>query len=63
MGSWTHNICACCWNKKNPDKPTNLCMHTVKEDEAVCCFCGQTNYDGIYVREHPDDCLCKGNHD
>lgn len=61
MSRWQHNICAACWEQKNPGRPPVRLLSTVSHDlEATCCFCGKTNHDGIYVRHDGHLLLCKG---
>jgi hypothetical protein len=50
MPNWTHNICAECWNKKNPG---HLVVRAAEHLEDTCCYCGERNGEGIYVRDDP----------
>lgn len=53
---WTHNICEKCWFKRDPNRtPLKL---TGEDLTDVCCFCGSTNQDGIYVRHDPKTTIC-----
>jgi hypothetical protein len=48
---WTHNQCAVCWTCINPARPPV----TVAEAETeTCCYCGESNTDGIFVRADPE---------
>jgi hypothetical protein len=53
MSNWTHAICAPCWNKERPDRPTPLGNEI--GDLEVCCFCGEPTKSGIYVRKDPKE--------
>ena len=48
---WTHNICVPCWNSKNPDR---LAVSINNSPDDICCYCGERNNDGIYVRDDPE---------
>ena len=59
MSKWTHSICSSCYeelyNGRNPVK--------MQESEIkTCCFCGKETKEGIFVREHPEGLLCRGEH-
>ncbi len=54
MSRWTHAICAKCWAERNPEQPLR------SEDAGqgpleVCCFCGRSTDDGIYLRADPSE--------
>jgi hypothetical protein len=49
---WTHNICAACWNAKNPDREAHAAHNMPAE---FCCFCGKPTTAGIYLRHDPKD--------
>jgi len=54
--NWTHNMCQKCWDKKYPDREAL----TMKNAElTLCCFCGESNRDGIYVRHNPTELKCQ----
>jgi hypothetical protein len=59
MMSWTHNICLSCWKKREPDRKP---VRVIFGDER-CCFCGNLNNDGIFIREDPKklNCHCDEN--
>lgn len=64
MSRWTHNICIVRWNKKNPDRePVRLRLSSLPSRIKVCCFCGQPNSNGIFVREDPSTLPCQGVHE
>jgi hypothetical protein len=55
---WNHNICEECWFEQHPTrKPIRM-----EHEPDLCCFCGASNVDGIYVRHDPETLLCKGEH-
>lgn len=47
---WIHNICQECWLKRHPDR---LPVFLKDGYQDTCCYCGNLNFDGIYVREDP----------
>jgi hypothetical protein len=49
---WTHAICAKCWAERKPDKPLQP-KNAGQGMLEVCCFCGVTTQDGIYLRADP----------
>lgn len=52
---WTHNICLACWIARK----TNQIPAILKNPEMErCCFCGQENQNGIYVRHDPKELNC-----
>ena len=55
---WTHNICKECWDKKNPNN--RQAHRAIASESNVCCYCGQKNSDGIYLRDDPNTIPCKG---
>lgn len=62
MSDWTHNICAHCWRRREPERlPSSI----IEAPEELCCFCGQANQDGIYIRHDPKDSIlkCDGDHE
>ena len=59
QSKWTHNICAHCWNKLNPDRETSELAIGIAE---ICCYCGEETSDGIYIRDDPNKLRCKGEH-
>lgn len=59
MSDWTHRICLACWNKMNPDRPSDPEKSYDDGAEQTCCFCGLWNRSGIYVRKDPQN---MGNH-
>lgn len=59
MTKWMHAMCRKCWTRENGD----LVAVTFPEaTRARCCFCGEFNRDGIFVRRDPDACPCAGQH-
>lgn len=55
---FTHNICNSCWVKRHPNRrPLQI-----DGPPDLCCFCGEANADGIYVRHDPDELFCKREH-
>jgi hypothetical protein len=63
MASWTHNQCLACWNKEHASGREPVRMRYAGVPRA-CCFCGQENTDGIFVRHDPSTLpLCKGHND
>lgn len=54
MSVWTHPICLRCWEAREPTRPP---VRIIAEDRVreKCCFCGEPNKDGIYVRYDPWD--------
>jgi hypothetical protein len=62
VSDWTHNICSKCWQGKHPHRtPTAM----VNASHEICCFCGQANQDGIFMRHDPKDpkLTCHGYHE
>jgi hypothetical protein len=60
MASWTHNQCLACWKLEHANRREPILM-TRYAQAALCCFCGKTNTDGIYVRRDGDTlALCQG---
>lgn len=57
MSLWRHNICIECWDKRQPGREP---VHLKDPEETKCCFCGEPNRDGIYVRALGTELLCKG---
>lgn len=49
--NWTQQICDDCWKKRNGEEvePTRLRDPNAEK----CCFCGQVNNSGIYIRVDP----------
>lgn len=72
MSKWTHNICWSCWKDQKgqeiPNKgffvpnPTRILAGGIAELQAICCFCGHDNIEGIYTRKDPSETPCEGNH-
>lgn len=58
---WRHNICLLCWDRKNPDREPHRVLEEFCQNEP-CCYCGQLNRDGIYIREHPESAELQGCH-
>lgn len=54
---WTHNSCEKCWKKNNPDRQPIKAAEGYKER---CCYCGDINTDGIWMRDDPLDLPCEG---
>ena len=59
---WTHNICGFCWIEFHHGNgvPMPVCLKNPVEE--TCCFCGQKNIDGIFIRHDPrtlPNCKCK----
>lgn len=54
---WTHNICLSCWKKREPNREPYKVNNSGSDR---CCFCGQLNHDGIFIRKDPKrlDCHC-----
>lgn len=50
MPDWTQAICLRCWNEKNPDRQAHKLLEVEQE---ICCYCGDTTKDGIYIRVDP----------
>jgi hypothetical protein len=63
--SWTHRICAHCWNADNKDRPTNRkdWPESPTDVGGDCCFCGGKTYLGIYTRWNPTLLECAGRHE
>jgi hypothetical protein len=61
-GKWNHSICARCWKPFcagkgfRPRDPVALMGSRL----AKCCFCGDTNEDGIWVRWDSSTVPCDG---
>jgi hypothetical protein len=51
--SWTQPICGGCWDKENPERPVPATMMPDMRHQEMCCMCGQTTGEGIYVRKDP----------
>ena len=57
---WTHNICLECWvYRKSNQIPAILRNAEIEK----CCFCGQENKDGIYIRHDPKELNCHHEND
>ncbi len=60
---WSHSCCIDCWIVRQPGRIP--CR--VKNGEAeVCCFCGNSTTDGVFVRENPTSPAlqnCGGKHE
>lgn len=55
-------MCSTCWQGEHPhERPVKM----VNADHVACCFCGQANQDGIYMRHDPADpkLKCHGEHE
>lgn len=54
--TWTHQSCNVCWSKLNPDRPFPLRMTYNGTDRVwdTCCWCGNWNNSGIFVRAEPN---------
>ncbi len=50
---WTHQICVSDWNKKHPDREDVKSEDYNQGDTELCCYCGELNDSGIYIREDP----------
>ena len=55
--TWTHIICYLCWIQRNPDREPVRIVEAIRRSEP-CCFCGNLNDDGIYVRHDPRQLSC-----
>lgn len=60
MSKWHHVICAACWKTR----PVGLGdpLRVFQQREEVCCFCGATTMECIYVHCAPALAKCGGNH-
>jgi len=56
---WRHSICDKCWELRCPAREPVRLKDISKE---ICCFCGEFHFSGIFVREDPEELLCKGIH-
>jgi len=66
MSEWNHSICDACWIKRcreagEPDR-TPVRMKDGFCEPMKCCFCETVHKSGIFVREVPGRCPCKGEH-
>lgn len=59
MSKWTHSICDACWAARHPDREA-VRVRTLPLEQ--CCYRGQTNMSGIYVRGDPETLQCRGIH-
>jgi len=53
---WCHNICRKCWDLLFP----NIEPHRQHAYETICCFCGERNNDGIFLRWDGTLLKCEG---
>ncbi len=61
MSQWTHSICYGCWLKKDPNSdPARLKQESAEVE--TCCYCGNETREGIYLRDNPNNTICKGEH-
>lgn len=51
--SWTQPICETCYSQMYPGREAHRIRPEYREQE-VCCLCGASNLDGIYVRLDPN---------
>jgi len=51
---WNHTMCRACWCDTRLGEPVRF----VTGESKVCCFCGATATDGIYVRHNPEGMKC-----
>lgn len=57
MGQIHHaNICARCWDERNPSRePYRLAQPELE----ICCYCGTENTDGIYCQGDASELVCQ----
>lgn len=55
MSGWTHRMCEKCWETCYPGREPHRLMYP---DEVRCCFCGERDASGIFVREDRARTLC-----
>lgn len=65
---FNHNMCWSCWRAQELQRdgtmrrPVRVVGLDEEELEALCCYCGQINLEGIYVRRSPEQLPCRGQH-
>jgi hypothetical protein len=59
MSKWNHSICDPCWIERSLQREAVRLREPRVEQ---CCFCGKKHKSGIYVREDPQLCVFKGEH-
>lgn len=62
MSEWNHSICDECWTRQRGEQIPCRLKEPYRESER-CCFCGLMHRSGIYIRCHPSDMLCNGEHE
>lgn len=65
MSSWTHLMCAACWNadKGNIARNVNTATEGANSEAEPCCFCDKPTTSGIWVRADPAGMSCRHNTD
>lgn len=65
MSRWTHAICDTCYVAEStrdetlPEAPVRMTTPVVED----CCFCGEPNISGVYIRRDPKSVKCGGAHE
>lgn len=49
--SWTQPCCLGCWHERNGED--RIPPRVVNPESEVCCYCGESEASGIYVRVDP----------
>lgn len=60
MSYWSHNICIACWQKRKESEGRKTPVRLLKPETTTCCFCGESNKDGIFVRQAGSTAKCEG---
>ena len=59
VSRFTHSICAGCYEELYPDREPVRVRDGRRE---LCCFCGRSTGDCIFVRHDPEKLRCRGIH-
>ena len=60
MSKWNHSICEQCFKAREPDRTP---IKVDGGERELCCFCGSSTTDCIYIRHDPEELRCKGVHE
>lgn len=64
MAQWTHNVCEVCYDIYKEENSWLEEPFRIREPEVTwCCFCRDSNDDGIYVRFDPKKLKCDDLHE
>jgi hypothetical protein len=61
MGFGRHSICEGCWAQREGDRVPIRIIEQFRSLET-CCYCGEQNQDGIYIRADGSQLKCEGVH-